>query len=273
MGARFEIVVAAMASSCAAEPADACEACADLIEDWHDRLSVFDPASEVSRLNARAGFAAAPVARDLFDLLTRCEQYREQTGGAFDIGVGALMAARGFRGEEPGGARAALTLDPDGKSARIDPADASIDLGGVAKGFVIDLCLAEMRELGVDSALIHGGTSTAGALGAPPGQDAWRVRVAGTSEVIALRDNAMSVSAPSGRTIDGAGHVLDPQRDGAPACGVRTAWCTGTSAEATDAYATAMVVTGNAAAPDGYAGGLVRDNEQETDAYGTARSA
>lgn len=106
-----------------------------------------------------------------------------------------------------------------------------------------------LRSSGVSSALLHGGTSTVVALGAPPGEPGWRVAVetapgSGPAPVAVLRDAALSVSAPHGRTLaDGSGHVLDP-RTGAPAEGPGVAAVIASSARWADAWSTALLVLG-----------------------------
>src|SRR5438105_4598752 len=69
------------------------------------------------------------------------------------------------------------------------------------------------RVSGVESALLHGGTSSIVALGAPPDLGAWPVAIEGGLAPIAeLRDCSLSVSAQHARRLaSGVGHVLDPR--------------------------------------------------------------
>ena len=50
-----------------------------------------------------------------------------------------------------------------------------LDLGAIGKGYAVEKAADLLRELGVTSALIHGGTSTIYAIGRPPDQEAWKV--------------------------------------------------------------------------------------------------
>src|SRR6266702_4162584 len=59
-------------------------------------LSCYQPASDVSWINAHAGRRAVKVAPELFALLRRCVELSEATAGAFDITVGPLMRAWHF---------------------------------------------------------------------------------------------------------------------------------------------------------------------------------
>jgi thiamine biosynthesis lipoprotein len=134
-----------------------------------------------------------------------------------------------------------------------------IDLGAIGKGYAIDCAARVLREAGVTSALLHGGTSTTCAIGAPPGAEAWQVAVASSPDagghepppraVIRLRDEALSVSAVWGRSFESGGksygHVLDP-RTGRPAARAVLAAVALPSATETDALSTALLVSGRA---------------------------
>ncbi len=127
----------------------------------------------------------------------------------------------------------------------------SIDLGSIAKGAALDAAAATLRECGVRSALIHGGTSSVVAIGAPPGRDAWPVAIEqGRAQptTVHLRDTCLSVSAPRGRTIatdrGPAGHIIDP-RTGEPAARVGTAAVIHPRGALADAWSTALVVLGD----------------------------
>ena len=109
-----------------------------------------------------------------------------------------------------------------------------------------------LREHGVTSALLHGGTSSVHAIGAPPGEETWRIgwRPAdGTFHTFALRDRTLSASAIEGRTFACAGgrhgHVMDP-RTGAPSSRTRAAVVSGPRSLERDALATALLVLGAA---------------------------
>ncbi|MCR9217142.1 MAG: FAD:protein FMN transferase [bacterium] len=246
MGTRFECVLAGIA--CAHDPAGRAaiaEEIERLVLDWHHALSIFDPSSTVSRINA--GGQAIRVHRDLLELLDRCVAYSTATDGAFDITLGSVMAARGFRNSRPTTASSgadALDLDRANSTARLNRTGVALDLGAIAKGFVLDRCADELRDLGVSSALLHGGTSSVTAIGTTPDGSPWRIRIAEDhtgAPTVELIDNSLSVSSPSGRTVEGQGHILDP-RSGRSAAGVEHACVIGPSAEVCEAWSTAIVV-------------------------------
>jgi thiamine biosynthesis lipoprotein len=203
------------------------------IEDWHDRLSRFDSGSFVSYLNARAASAPVSLDEDLFELLAECVAVHGLSGGAFDVTVGT----------------GPLVLDDEARTVRFAQQGTSIDLGGVGKGHALDRAAAILREHGVACALLHGGTSSAVAIGAPPDEPAWRIglRCDAGARVVRLCDAALSVSGERGRTVgrdgEAIGHVVDP-RAAAPPRSARRAAVVGPSARQADIWSTALLVLG-----------------------------
>ena len=134
-----------------------------------------------------------------------------------------------------------------------------IDLGASGKGYAIERAADFLREAGVASALLHGGTSTVEAIGRPLDADRWKVAVpkpvgvggieSETLTTIDLEDEALSVSAIWGRSFEergkAYGHVLDP-RTGQPVVHALMSVVVLPSATETDALSTAMLTLGSA---------------------------
>lgn len=245
----------------------AAEEALDEVERIENLLSLYRPHSDIARINAGAGFGPVRVAPETFRLLDRMQRLSGQTCGAFDPTAGPLVRAWGFHGgtgSQPsvGDMEAAreqtgwhhVILDPGNGSVRLDCRGGMLDLGAAGKGYALDLAADILREAGVVSALLHGGTSTVVAVGRPPGAPGWRVALPGAPEGAAgvdllLSDQSLSVSAVWGRSFrDTAGrtrgHVLDP-RSGLPVDGVGMAAVVLSSATESDAVSTALLVLGN----------------------------
>jgi thiamine biosynthesis lipoprotein len=122
-------------------------------------LSGYDPFSEVTRLNREAGRRPMRVDADVWDLLCACEGYRRRTGGFFDVTAAA--------GDGVGGGEA-LLLDEGRRAVRLGRPGAALDLGGAGKGFALDRAGEVLRQFGVTSGLLHGGTSSVLAVGRHP---------------------------------------------------------------------------------------------------------
>lgn len=252
MGTRFEFV---LVGDDAAHARAAGEAAIAEVEELHDRYSVFSRASLVTHINDHAAAGPVGIDRETLGLLEIARDVWRDTGGAFDITVGPLMRACGFRDASPPDAltpkpvvgMAHLELDARSRTVRFTQPGLEIDLGAIAKGFALDRATSILGEAGITRALLHGGTSTVVAIGSPPGLIGWTIRIADETAPldVILRDAALSVSAPRGRTIkreDGLhGHIIDP-RSGCPAAGAVTAAAMDDSAALADAWSTALLV-------------------------------
>lgn len=241
------------------------EAALDEIERIESRLTIFDPASEVSRLNARAALESVRVSTELFDLLTEAKRLHAETGGTFDLTIAPLMRAWGFfrdTGHLPDQdvlekARSLtgmelVELDESDRSVRFRREGVMLDFGAIGKGYAVDEAIAVLCDAGIRQALLHGGTSTMFGLGAPPEEHAWKIAVPRPDReddplaVVELRDESLSVSAVWGKAFEANdrtyGHVLDP-RAGHPVDGGILAAVVAASATESDALSTALLVS------------------------------
>jgi thiamine biosynthesis lipoprotein len=235
------------------------------------QLSLYRPTSEIAHLNARAARAPVRVTPSLLQLLHQAQQLSLATNGAFDITIAPLVRCWGFMGgtgqmprpEEVTEARARIgmslvELNADDFTVRFAREGVMLDLGAIGKGYALGRAAELLREAGVTSALLNGGTSTVYAVGHPPERDHWKIAVEASPTGVAgerppllatvpLCDEAMSVSAVWGRSFQAEGktfgHVLDP-RTGQPVSGPVLAAVVLPSAMETDALSTALLVLG-----------------------------
>ncbi len=202
------------------------------IADLEQRLSDWRPTSEVRQLTDRAG-VWRPVSAELFEVLTRAVAMSRASGGAFDPTIGPLVelwreARRSGVAPPDSAVRRArratgwqcIRLDAVHRRVRIGRSGMRIDLGGIAKGWILGEARTTLRAHGVTAVLLEaGGDLLLGA--APPGRAGWDVAVptAHGDSMLVLHDVAVSTSGPSAQrvTIDGIAysHVMDP-RSGRP---------------------------------------------------------
>ncbi len=194
-------------------------------------LSDYRPDSEVSRLPASAG-AWTPVSADLFAVLARALDVARASGGGFDPTVGPLTAlwrearrtgrAPDAQAIETARARVGwqmLALDPAQRAVRVARPDMRLDLGGIAKGYILQQGLTALESFDVTRALLDaGGDIVVG--DAPPGKAGWRIDMPHADRTFAARSAALvrASLATSGATsqfveIDGVrySHVIDPR--------------------------------------------------------------
>ena len=226
-----------------------------------DKMSDWRPESESRRLERRAG-AWVPVSRELFAVLARAVEVARASDGAFDPTVGPLVAVwrearRTRRLPAPAtldSARARvgwrkLALDPARRRVRLDAPGMRLDLGGVAKGWILDDALGVLRARGVTRALLEaGGDIVVG--DAPPGRAGWEIDTPGASAEVARRAGALvrgavATSGPAAQLVEIDGvrysHVVDP-RTGVPLTSARQATVVARAGATADALATALTV-------------------------------
>lgn len=156
--------------------AAAAQAAAGLVERDEARWSRFRRTSDVSRINRSAG-RAVQVDHETLRLLAACRLWVERTGGVFQPLVGTVLESWGYRAsmlEQPAGAVSSpsdhpvtgeIELDLAAGTARV-PADAHLDLGGIAKGWMAQR-LADMlaARCDDDAILVDAGGDLAAARG------------------------------------------------------------------------------------------------------------
>jgi len=238
----------------------------DLIQQLGRRWSNRLPQSELSDVNRRAAHDAVSVPDDLFELLETSLRYSRQTGGAFDITVGPLVAAWGFvqgTGRIPGPPELAeararsgwrkLRLDPAARTVSFATPGMQLDLGGIGKGYALDCAGSLLRQSGVTGALLTAGASSILALGPPPGANGWSVEIRDpvdrkkSAARWSLSGSSLSTSGNYEKFFRAGGrlygHIMDP-RTGYPAQGTLSVSVVATTATESDALSTAVFVMG-----------------------------
>ena len=181
--------------------------------------------SELMQLATRSGGVPVPVSDELFTVLERAQELWSRTGGAFDVTAGPLTALwrRAIRDQRApetvelqraaaltGGER--MILHPENRAVELSTAGMRLDLGAIAKGYILDRALLALRGHGVPRALIEaGGDIVAGA--APPGRDGWRVAIAGGEHPATAGDRPALEGA--GLSPDPPAGVIQPAPEGA----------------------------------------------------------
>ncbi len=190
--------------------AQAAQAAFDLADRLESQLSRFLPNSDVARINRLAAGETTRVSDATMECLVIARHVFDLTGGAFDVSIGTGLPS--------------LELDADNGVVRATTGDVRIDLGGIGKGYAVDLMAELLEEWGIERALVHGGFSSVMALEGPADRDGWPLTLsdpASPSTVLAhlsVRQTALGASG-----LRKGDHIVDP-RTGRPVRGRRAAW-------------------------------------------------
>jgi thiamine biosynthesis lipoprotein len=226
-------------------------------------MSLYRPDSELVALNARSG-AAVPVSAEMFEVLAAAAHYARLSDGAFDVTAQPLVDLWGFYRQDrtstptqaeidallPRVGHDRVALDARGAAVTLEPGT-HLDLGGIAKGYAVDLAIGALRKRGVTAALVNLGGNI-GVLGQRPDGKPWTVgiqhprdnRLMGT---IRFKRGAVATSGDYDRYFESGGkrygHILDP-RTGWPVDGIASVTVVAPNATAADALSTAAFVLG-----------------------------
>ena len=205
------------------------------------QMSNWEPESEVSRFNRAPAGSWHALSPAFFTVLQAAQHWALASGGAFDVGVGALVDRWGF-GPRPDAQadhaapatmpsvqeqqalrphRAGLALRDAGFQA-LQPGGLQLDLSGIAKGYSVDLVVDSLRAQGWTDFLVEVGGELR-ASGMRPGGQPWRVAVAGEAagpaRALPLQDMAVATSGDHWHAFEHGGrrysHTIDP-RTGEP---------------------------------------------------------
>lgn len=231
-------------------------------------MSLYRPGSELVRLNRHAGGTPLALSGGLFEVLAAAQQVSALSAGAFDVTVAPLVQAWGFgpdpRREVPAPARlqagraalghGGLQLDAARRTAtKLQPA-LQADLGGIAKGYGVDLAARALDAQGIEHYMIEVGgevrTRGRNASGQP-----WQI---GIEEPDAMPQRARRVLPLSGLAMATSGdyriyfeqagrrysHEIDPRTASPIAHGLASVTVVAADAMRADALATALIVLG-----------------------------
>lgn len=124
--------------------------------------------SEVSEITRQAGIAPVVVSPETFEVVQRALYYADLSKGSFDPTIGPIVQLWGIGTEEarvpdPGEIQATLksvdytkvVLDEANQSVYLSKLGMSLDLGGIAKGFVADELVEILDQSDVERAMIN----------------------------------------------------------------------------------------------------------------------
>jgi thiamine biosynthesis lipoprotein len=230
--------------------------------DWH----AWEPGLLMDINQAFAEGRGVEAEPGLVEMIRRSQQIEAATQGRFNSAIGGLIGLWGFHtsdypiiGPPPGQADidqilvhkpSSLDIHIDGLRLSSDNPWVQLDFGGIAKGYAVDLAIARLRELDIDSAIVNAGGDLR--VMGRHGERPWRVAIrkpgGGVIGAVEVRgDEALFTSGNYERfrqdQLKRYPHILDPHT-GWPVEGVASATLITDEGIVADAAATALVVAG-----------------------------
>ena len=228
-------------------------------------FSKFNENSDVSKINALAGFERVAASEEVFKLTERSVYYSSISSGAFDITVAPLMEVWGFvrrhksipdketiENALEGVGYKNIELDPKKLSVKFLNKKTKIDFGGIAKGYAVDRARDILAAHGIKNGLVNLGGNMF-TLGYAPGNKKWKIGVEDPRNKgkllhsFELTDMAISTSGNYERFFEIGGrrysHIINPIT-GEPCQGIISVTVMADSAEQADALSTAIFVMG-----------------------------
>ncbi len=221
--------------------------------------------SELKAINLLAGKEPLSVSADTFTNISLALEVGRLSSGSFDLTVAPLLELWGFATGNtivPSQQELAkvlplvdyrrVRLTEEGMQVFLEKDGMKLDLGGIAKGYIVDKAVEVLQAAGISSGTVDAGGDIR-VIGSKPDGSPWRIGIRHPRErrelvaIVELRDEAIVTSGDYERYFTVAGqryhHLLDPQT-GMPARGLTSVTIVAPNAFTADAYSTAVFVMG-----------------------------
>lgn len=132
------------------------------IQEVQKLMSFHDPDSDVTRINRAPSSTAIPVDAKTYEVLVFAQHLSQISQGVFDITVGSTLISARFLPQLEGKDSNTYTVNyqhlkllPYCEVLLTQPV--CIDLGGIAKGYAVDVAIQCLRAHGMESGLVNAG--------------------------------------------------------------------------------------------------------------------
>jgi thiamine biosynthesis lipoprotein len=227
-----------------------------------EQMSPYKETSELSRINREAAHKPVSISQEMLDILSRSIEFSRLSDGAFDVTFSSVGYLYDYRKHvHPSDAQIAqalpginyrhLLLDATARTIKFARPGVRVDLGGIAKGWAVDNCIALLKARGITNAIVTAGGDSR-LLGDRRGRP-WHIGVRdprnrqGMSAVLPLENVAISTSGDYERFFEEGGvryhHIINP-KTGKSATGVRSVTVIAPDATTTEGLTKSVFVLG-----------------------------
>ena len=181
-----------------------------------DKYNNYEGLNNLKTINDNAGIQPVEVDQVLIDLITFAKEYYTITQNTFDISMGAVLEVwHNYREEgkllnssDPAEygkvpnieelqiAKECVSWDyveinDENNTVYINNSCASLDVGGIAKGFAADIVVDKLIDAGLETAIINIGDSSIITIGTKPNGDEWGVGIAQPKKNVLIADSSV----------------------------------------------------------------------------------
>jgi thiamine biosynthesis lipoprotein len=221
----------------------------DEIQRLEELLSVYRPASEISRINQAAGFAPIRVSPATYAAIKQAIHFARLSSGAFDPTIVDGARATHRKGSVECDASVdyrRVILNPHDQTVYLPVAGMGLNLGGIGKGFALDCAIEHARQApDVGQVFINFGGQL---LFWTPKSSFDPVKVGiedpkNQGRLLSIFDIRSNCSISTSSNAERPAHLIDP-RSGRPAQSVESATVIAPTATEAEAWSTALFVSG-----------------------------
>jgi len=232
-----------------------------LLEDLSNKINSFNPNSEISKINKNAG-DYVEVSSDTLNIIKKAKYFAQITNGYFDPTIAPLMKIWGFYDKNY---RIPDKKEIEDKLKYVDyrkiyiegnkvmiEKGMELDLGGIAKGYLIDRIFEVLRKYSIDRAVLNLGGQV-GVYGSPQKGALWEVSIRHPRKDqdfigrVFIKEGSVSTSGDYERFFIKDNkrycHIINP-KDGYPSNSVISVSVTSKSGTEADALSTAFFILG-----------------------------
>lgn len=181
-----------------------------------DKYNTYEGLNNLKTINDNAGLKAVEVDQALIDLLLFAQQYYAISKQTFDISLGSVLKVwHNYRedgkllnsenpklfGKVPSidelqiaktcASWDFIEIDDANNTVYINNPCASLDVGGIAKGFAADIVTDKLIQAGLKVAIINLGDSSIITVGTKPNGDEWGVGIAQPKKDVLIADSSV----------------------------------------------------------------------------------
>lgn len=229
-------------------------------------MTTWTDTSEVSRINQNAGIKPVAVGPETFAVVERALDISKKSNGLFDISFGAFKGVWKFDEDMDGDLPAEelvkerlalvsykdIDLNKAKRTVFLKRKGMVINLGGIAKGYAVDRCVAMLRKAGFKDFMVQAGGDMY--VSGKKGTDPW---VVGIRDPRGQRDDMFALMPIENSSFSTSGdyergfvkdgtryhHILDP-RTGHPARTSRSVTIRAKDAFTADAWSKVLFIVG-----------------------------